>query len=184
MGQKISVDSATLMNKGLEMIEACWLFDIEPERINVVVHPESIIHSMVEYVDGSVLAQLGAPDMKVPIASALGWPARISSRASRLDLFSLAGLHFEAPDHDAFPCLGLAGLAFEIGGAGPAVLNAANEVAVQYFLDGRIGFIDIAKVIREALDSCIIQNASTLEDIVDADARSRACAESVVARFS
>ncbi|MAM89152.1 MAG: 1-deoxy-D-xylulose-5-phosphate reductoisomerase [unclassified Hahellaceae] len=184
MGQKISIDSATLMNKGLELIEACWLFDLTPAQINVVIHPESIIHSMVEFIDGSVLAQLGAPDMKTPIASALGWPRRIGSRSARLDLFALNGLHFEAPDHEAFPCLGLAGRAFEAGGAAPAVLNAANEIAVQAFIDQRIGFLDISKVIQASLDSCIIHEASTLEAIVEADARSRVCAEELVRRFS
>ncbi|GAA3969419.1 1-deoxy-D-xylulose-5-phosphate reductoisomerase [Allohahella marinimesophila] len=184
MGQKISIDSASLMNKGLELIEACWLFDLRPKQINVVIHPESIIHSMVEFIDGSVLAQLGAPDMKTPIASALGWPRRIGSRSARLDLFALNGLHFEAPDLVAFPCLRLAGEAFEAGGAAPAVLNAANEVAVQAFIDGQIGFLDISKVIQASLDSCIIHEASTLEAIVEADARSRVCAEELVRRFS
>ncbi|WP_417517407.1 1-deoxy-D-xylulose-5-phosphate reductoisomerase [Marinobacter sp.] len=151
MGQKISVDSATLMNKGLELIEACWLFNVTPDRIEVHVHPESIIHSMVEYADGSVLAQLGSPDMRTPIANGLAWPERIDAGVAPLDLFSIGRFHFERPDLQRFPCLRLAAEAFEIGGTAPAVLNAANEVAVAEFLKGNLAFTDIPIVIQRTL---------------------------------
>ncbi len=144
MGRKISVDSATMMNKGLEVIEARWLFDVDPGRIEVLIHPQSIIHSLVEYVDGSVLAQLSNPDMRVPIAHALGFPARMASGATPLDLAAIGQLSFERPDAQRFPCLGLAYGALRAGGTAPAMLNAANEVAVAAFLEGRIGFTAIA----------------------------------------
>ncbi|PTB82036.1 1-deoxy-D-xylulose-5-phosphate reductoisomerase, partial [Marinobacter sp. Z-D5-3] len=142
MGQKISVDSATLMNKGLELIEACWLFNTTPQKVEVHVHPESIVHSMVEYADGSVLAQLGSPDMKTPIANGLAWPERIDAGVPPLDLFAIGRFHFERPDLVRFPCLRLAAEAFEAGGTAPAVLNAANEVAVAAFLEGSLCFSD------------------------------------------
>jgi len=146
MGAKISVDSATLMNKGLELIEARLLFDVTAERIEIVIHPQSVIHSMVEYRDGSVLAQLGSPDMRIPIAHALGWPRRLATPAARLDFAALASLTFERPDGDRFPALALCRAALGAGGAAPLVLNAANEVAVAAFLERRIGFLDIVRI--------------------------------------
>ena len=151
MGRKISVDSATMMNKGLELIEACWLFGTRPERIQIVIHPQSVIHSLVQYVDGSVLAQLGNPDMRTPIAHALAWPERLSSGVSPLDLFAVGRLDFSPPGYDRFPCLSLAIQAAEAGGTAPTILNAANEVAVAAFLGGRIGFIAIAGLVAETL---------------------------------
>ena len=152
MGSKISVDSATMANKGLETIEAAYLFDVAPERIEVLIHPQSIIHSMVEYQDGSTLAQLGPPDMRTPIACALAWPDRLPWPAPKLDLAALGQLTFEAPDEERFPALALARAALKAGGAAPAVFNAANEIAVAAFLDRRIGFLDIAAAISETLD--------------------------------
>ena len=152
MGRKISVDSATMANKGLETIEAAYLFDVAPERIEVLIHPQSIIHSMVEYADGSTLAQLGPPDMRTPIACALAWPDRLPWPAPRLDLAAMGRLTFEAPDEARFPALALARAALQAGGAAPAVFNAANEIAVAAFLDRRIGFLDIAAAISETLD--------------------------------
>ncbi len=173
MGRKISVDSATMMNKGLEVIEACWLFGLPPERIQVVLHPQSVIHSMVEYSDGSVLAQLGNPDMRTPIAHALGWPERIESGVSPLDLFAVARLDFEPPDMVRFPCLALAYSAWQAGGAAPAVLNAANETAVQAFLDGQLAFRAIPEVIEGTLSACDTAAADSLEAVLDADRRAR-----------
>ncbi len=152
MGRKISIDSATMMNKGLEVIEACWLFDLPPEKVAVHIHPQSIVHSMVEYIDGAVIAQLGIPDMKTPIAYALSYPGRLPLDLPPLDLCALKTLTFEDPDQEKFPCLALAYQAAQTGGTAPAVLNAANEVAVEAFLTGRIGFLDIATVIRRVLD--------------------------------
>jgi 1-deoxy-D-xylulose-5-phosphate reductoisomerase len=152
MGRKISIDSATMMNKGLEIIEACWLFDLPPEKVAVHIHPQSIVHSMVEYIDGAVIAQLGIPDMKTPIAYALSYPDRLPLDLPPLDLCALKTLTFEEPDQEKFPCLALAYRAARTGGTAPAVLNAANEVAVEAFLSGRIGFLDIAAVIRRVLD--------------------------------
>lgn len=152
MGRKISIDSATMMNKGLEVIEACWLFDLPPEKVAVHIHPQSIVHSMVEYIDGAVIAQLGIPDMKTPIAYALSYPGRLPLDLPPLDLCALKTLTFEDPDQEKFPCLALAYQAAQTGGTAPAVLNAANEVAVEAFLSGRIGFLDIATVIRRVLD--------------------------------
>ena len=149
MGRKISVDSATMMNKGLELIEACWLFGTRPERIQIVIHPQSVIHSLVQYVDGSVLAQLGNPDMRTPIAHALAWPERLSSGVSPLDLFAVGRLDFSPPGYDRFPCLSLAIQAAAAGGTAPTILNAANEVAVAAFLGGRIGFTAIADLVAE-----------------------------------
>ncbi len=176
MGRKISVDSATMMNKGLEVIEARWLFDVEPSRIEVVIHPESIIHSLVEYIDGSVIAQLGNPDMRVPIAHALAYPRRMASGASFLDLAKVAQLNFAAPDLARFPCLGLAYAALAAGGTAPAILNAANEVAVEAFLRKRIGFTEIGPVIEHVMGRIAAGEATTLEEILEADHVARACA--------
>lgn len=180
MGPKITIDSATLMNKGLEVIEAHWLFDAAGEQIEVVIHPQSVIHSMVEYIDGSVLAQLGNPDMRTPIAYALGYPERITSGVGPLDLFKIARLDFEAPDTARFPCLRLAFEALRRGGAAPAVLNAANEVAVQAFLTDRIAFMDIPRMIEDTLSSMTITEAATLEELIVADQAARQMAESWV----
>jgi 1-deoxy-D-xylulose-5-phosphate reductoisomerase len=180
MGRKISVDSATMMNKGLEVIEACWLFDTAPEHVEVVLHPQSVIHSMVEYVDGSVLAQLGNPDMRTPIAHALAWPERMASGVASLDLFAVARLDFERPDQARFPCLGLAYEALRRGGTAPAVLNAANETAVQAFLEGRLGFTAIAAVIERALDRLGPAPAGSLDAVLAADREARAVAAEIV----
>lgn len=177
MGQKISVDSASMMNKGLELIEACWLFDARPDQVEVVVHPQSVVHSLVDYVDGSVLAQLGNPDMRTPIAHALAWPERIDSGVSALDLLLTARLDFQAPDPLRFPCLGLARQAFESGGTACAILNAANEVAVQAFLDRRIGFTDIPVMIEHALNSLSPEPVRELAQVMLADRQARDCAE-------
>ncbi|MDP3536282.1 MAG: 1-deoxy-D-xylulose-5-phosphate reductoisomerase [Halomonas sp.] len=169
MGRKISVDSATLMNKGLELIEACWLFDATPEQIQVVVHPQSVIHSMAAYDDGSVIAQLGNPDMRTPIAYGLAWPERIDAGVETLDLFQVARLDFEAPDETRFPCLRLAREAMVKGGAAPAILNAANEVAVDAFLEGQLGFSAIAEVVAEVMSQPFEGNADSLEQVLAAD---------------
>ena len=176
MGAKISIDSATMMNKGLELIEAARLFGLPSEAIAVLVHPQSVIHGMVHYRDGSVLAQLGSPDMRVPIAHALAWPQRLATPARRLDLAALGRLDFEAPDPVRFPALRLARAALEAGGAAPCVLNAANEVAVAAFLDGRLGFLDIAAVVEHVLDVIGGGAAGTLEAVLELDARARAVA--------
>jgi len=181
MGRKISVDSATMMNKGLEVIEACWLFDIGPDEVEVVVHPQSVIHSMVEFEDGSVLAQLGNPDMRTPIAHALAWPDRIASGVAPLDLANTARLDFEAPDFERFPCLRLGFEAARAGGTAPVVLNAANEVAVQAFLDGRLRFTRIASVAEATVAECAGGEPGTLDDLLDVDARARVRAAEVVA---
>ncbi len=182
MGRKISVDSATMMNKGLEVIEAHWLFDAAPEQIDVVIHPQSIVHSLVEYVDGSVLAQLGNPDMRTPIAHALAYPERIESGVGALDLFQVARLDFEAPDRARFPCIDLAYAALRAGGTAPAVLNAANEVAVAAFLAGALPFRAIASVIGETLARVGSLAAHDLQTILDADATSRRVAQELVAK--
>jgi len=176
MGPKITIDSATLMNKGLEVIEAHWMFGAAPEQIDVVVHPQSVIHSMVEYVDGSVLAQLGNPDMRTPIAYALGYPERIASGVGSLDLFKIARLDFEPPDTTRFPCMRLAFDALRRGGTAPAVLNAANEVAVAAFLQQRLRFIDIPRLIEAVLEQSAISEADALADVVEADTAARAAA--------
>ncbi len=181
MGRKISVDSATLMNKGLELIEACLLFGMEPARVEVVVHPQSIVHSLVEYVDGSILAQLGNPDMRIPIAHALGWPDRIGSGVQSLDLSAVARLDFEPPDLERFPALRLARTVAEAGGTAPAVLNAANEVAVAAFLGGRLGFLGITGVIEAVLDRHGNGPAEDLATVLEADRRARGIAEAMVA---
>lgn len=173
MGRKISVDSATLMNKGLELIEACWLFAVSPRQIEVVVHPQSVVHSLVQYIDGSVLAQLGNPDMRTPIAHALAWPDRVEAGVSDLNLFEIAQLDFEPADMVNFPCLRLASEAVAAGGDAPAILNAANEVAVQAFLDRRIGFTQIAQVVDNALASLTIGEPDSLEAVQESDKQAR-----------
>ncbi len=181
MGPKISVDSATMMNKGLELIEAHWLFGVPRERLQVVIHPQSIVHSMVAYADGSVLAQLGNPDMRTPIAHALAWPERIEAGVEPLDLVAVSRLDFEAPDLERFPCLGLAYRALEEGGTAGAVLNAANEVAVDAFLAGRLGFPGIPEVIARTMARLPAREAADLESILEADRRAREVARSVIA---
>ncbi|MBM3109358.1 1-deoxy-D-xylulose-5-phosphate reductoisomerase [Pseudomonas arcuscaelestis] len=173
MGRKISVDSASMMNKGLELIEACWLFDARPSQVEVVVHPQSVIHSLVDYVDGSVLAQLGNPDMRTPIANALAWPQRIDSGVAPLDLFAIARLDFQAPDEQRFPCLRLARQAAEAGNSAPAMLNAANEVAVEAFLQRRIRFPQIASMIEQVLEQEPVVAVQTLDAVFAADQRAR-----------
>lgn len=180
MGPKITIDSATLMNKGLEVIEAHWLFNAAPEQIDVVVHPQSIIHSMVEYIDGSVLAQLGNPDMRTPIAYGLGYPDRIESNVASLDFLTLAKLEFAAPDMVKFPCLRLAYDALKVGGTAPVVLNAANEIAVQSFLDRTIGFMEIPQVIESVLSVTNIESVDSIEQLINIDAQARKSAEKVV----
>jgi 1-deoxy-D-xylulose-5-phosphate reductoisomerase len=176
MGRKISVDSATMMNKGLEVIEARWLFNARPDQIEVVVHPESVVHSLVEYVDGSVIAQLGHPDMRTPIAHALAFPERIEAGVDFLDLARTGALHFEAPDVSRFPCLRLAYEALAAGGCAPAILNAANEVAVERFLAGHIAFTDIPQLIQAVLARCEGGALGTLDDVMEADRAARECA--------
>jgi 1-deoxy-D-xylulose-5-phosphate reductoisomerase len=173
MGRKISVDSATMMNKGLEVIEAHWLFGAEADQIEVVIHPESVVHSLVEYVDGSVIAQLGNPDMRTPIAFALGFPERIDAGVEFLDLSRIGALHFERPDLKRFPCLGLAFSALKAGGSAAAVLNAANEVAVETFLEGRLGFSRIPTLIEAVLERMPPTGANSLDDVLAADHESR-----------
>ena len=180
MGRKISVDSATMMNKGLEVIEARWLFEVAPERIEVLIHPQSIVHSLVEYVDGSVLAQLSNPDMRVPIAHALAHPERIESGVQPLDLAALRNLSFEQPDERRFPCLALAYAALRAGGTAPALLNAANEVAVEAFLTRRLPFTGISRVIAETLSQLAPAAAHELASVLDADARARRAAAALV----
>jgi 1-deoxy-D-xylulose-5-phosphate reductoisomerase len=189
MGAKISIDSATMMNKALEMIEAAYLFSVRPEQIEVLVHPQSIIHSLVEYVDGSTIAQLGPPDMRTPIAYALAWPGRISWPAPRLDLAAIGALTFEAPDLDRFPSIGLARQALELGGGAPAAMNAANEAAVAAFLDRRIGFLDIAAAVAETLelmeaagDLAATGNADVLETATAIDQKARNVAAGILRR--
>ncbi|MEN0107651.1 MAG: 1-deoxy-D-xylulose-5-phosphate reductoisomerase [Pseudomonas sp.] len=177
MGRKISVDSASMMNKGLELIEACWLFDAPPSKVEVVIHPQSVIHSLVDYVDGSVLAQLGNPDMRTPISHALAWPERIDSGVLPLDLFAIARLDFLPPDEQRFPCLRLARQAAEASGTAPAMLNAANEVAVAAFLERRIRFPEIASMIDAVLNAQPAQPVDSLDAVLAADAMARAAAE-------
>ena len=179
MGAKISVDSATMMNKGLELIEAHHLFGLAPEHIEILVHPESIVHSLVAFRDGSVLAQLGRPDMRIPIAYTLGWPDRISVPTPRLDLAAIGRLTFEPPDPQRFPALGLARAALTRGGAAPTVLNAANEVAVKAFLAGRIGFLDIATIVEVTLEHCDCSEVKGLAHILAIDAEARRTAETL-----
>jgi 1-deoxy-D-xylulose-5-phosphate reductoisomerase len=173
MGPKITIDSATLMNKGLEVIEAHWLFNARPEQIEVVVHPQSVIHSMVEYIDGSVLAQLGNPDMRTPIAYALGFPERLDSGVTSLDLFKIGRFDFEKPDTVKFPCLRLAFDSLHMGGTAPAILNAANEIAVDAFLNRKISFVDIPVLIESVMNRMTSQAADTLEIVIEADQQAR-----------
>ena len=181
MGRKISVDSATLMNKGLEVIEAHFLFDAPGERIEVVVHPQSIIHSMVEYADGSVLAQLGNPDMRTALAYALAWPERVDAGVAPLDLMRIARLDFEAPDRETFACLDLAYGALAAGGSAPITLNAANEEAVAAFLDGGLPFLAIPQVIEKAMETTPSSDAATLAGVIDADLTARRVAQRIIA---
>ena len=184
MGRKISVDSATMMNKGLEVIEACWLFNTSPEFVQVVLHPQSVIHSLVEYSDGSVLAQLGNPDMRTPIAHALAWPGRTTSGVKRLDLFDVARLDFFPPDLDRFPCLRLASDAMTAGGTATAILNAANEIAVMEFLQGRIRFTDIPRIVEMTLDNITSREAVNLDIILEADNKARQFANEMVQKLA
>lgn len=183
MGRKISVDSATMMNKGLEVIEARWLFDVPADRIEVMIHPQSVIHSMVDYEDGSVLAQLGNPDMRTPIAHALAWPGRIDSGVASLDLCAIGRLDFEPPDLARFPCLELAYQALRQGGSAPAVLNAANEVAVEAFLDGRLGFTRIADLIAQVLERVPATALPDLAAVMESDRAGREAAHAALAHF-
>jgi len=182
MGRKISVDSATMMNKGLEVIEACLLFNMPPEQIEVIVHPQSVIHSMVDYVDGTVLAQMGNPDMRIPIAHALAWPDRFDSGAEPLDLFGVRQLNFERPDMARFPCLRLAYEAVGVGGVMPAVLNAANEIAVAAFLDKQICFTSIPLIIEHCMQTVIPRPADSIEGILEVDQESRRIANAFISR--
>ncbi len=182
MGAKITIDSATLMNKGLEVIEAHWLFNAKPEQIEVIVHPQSVIHSMVEYIDGSVLAQLGNPDMRTPIAYALAYPDRIESGVASLNLLEIAKLEFEAPNTECFPCLQLAYDALALGGTAPAILNAVNEVAVAAFLDHQIHFLNIPVLIEKALNSIQSEPVSCLEQLIAIDVQARQFAQTEMAK--
>ena len=180
MGKKISVDSATMMNKGLELIEACWLFATDLTKIKIVLHPQSIVHSMVEYVDGSILAQLGQPDMRTPIAHALAWPNRIESGVSMLDLIQMPSLEFIEPDLSRYPCLRLAKEAMQAGGTTTTVLNAVNEVAVQAFLDKKLNFPGISKTVEYVLEQIPTKTADTIETVVDEDGRARMVAHEFI----
>jgi len=180
MGAKISVDSATLMNKGLELIEASFLFPVPEDRIEVLIHPQSVVHSLVAYLDGSVLAQLGTPDMRTPIAFTLAWPSRMAAPAARLDLAAVAKLTFEVPDSARFPALNLARRALQSGGGAPTILNAANEVAVEAFLSGRIGFLDIARIVEQTLARVNRRPLANLEEVRDADGAARRHAAHVI----
>ena len=184
MGAKISVDSATMMNKGLELIEAAHLFPVGLDRIEILVHPQSVIHSMVEYRDCSTLAQLGSPDMRIPIAHALAWPDRIATPCQKLDLAKIGRLDFEAPDLERFPALSLARAAAAQGGATPAILNAANEVAVAAFLAGRIGFLDIAMIVEDVLARYSAPTPGSIDDVLAADAEARTHAAHVMERLT
>ena len=184
MGRKISVDSATLMNKGLEVIEARWLFNAHPDQIEVLVHPQSIVHSMVAYRDGSVLAQMGTPDMRTPIAHALAWPRRIEAGVERLNLARMNDLSFEQPDLARFPCLGLAFQALRSGASAPVTLNAANEVAVDAFLDGRIGFDGIARLVGDVMERTAVTGVQNLDDVLEHDRQARQTANEWVENFN
>jgi 1-deoxy-D-xylulose-5-phosphate reductoisomerase len=180
MGAKISVDSATLMNKGLELIEAHHLFALPSERIDIVIHPQSVVHSLVEFIDGSVLAQLGSADMRIPIAYALAWPERMPSPAERLSLSTVGRLDFEAPDLERFPALRIAREVLEAGGAAPIILNAANEVAVTRFLAGQLGFGEITQLVERALDRVSEPPPNSIEEVIEIDLRTRASIESLI----
>lgn len=183
MGRKISVDSATMMNKGLEMIEACLLFDMKPEQIQIVIHPQSVIHSMVDYVDGTVLAQMGNPDMRIPIAYSLAWPERFDSGVAPLNIFDVARMDFEEPNLQRFPCLRLAYEAINAGGIMPTVLNAANEIAVEAFLNEQLRFTDIAVIIERTMTKFTATTADSLSLILDADAEARVVASQQIAEL-
>ena len=183
MGQKISVDSATMLNKGLELIEACWLFNTTPEQIQVVIHPQSVIHSMVEFVDGSVLAQMGNPDMRTPIAHALAWPERIESGVASLDIIAIARLDFSTPDYERFPCLRLALQAARRSATAPTILNAANEVAVAAFLNRSIGFDQISGVIDAVLQQQDVVEPESIEQVIATDQLARQLARTVIAKL-
>jgi 1-deoxy-D-xylulose-5-phosphate reductoisomerase len=174
MGAKISIDSATLMNKGLELIEAHHLFPVGLDRLDVIIHPQSVVHSMVEYVDGSVLAQLGTPDMRIPIAYAMAWPERIATPAARLDLAAIGRLEFEAPDLVRFPCLALAWEAMRAGGSAPCILNAANEIAVAAFIAGQVAFLDIDAIVAATLARVASGPVGSLGEVIETDRRARA----------
>ncbi len=180
MGRKISVDSATMMNKGLELIEACWLFDMPPEAIQVVIHPQSVIHSMVDYVDGTVLAQMGNPDMRIPIAHAMAWPDRFDSGATPLNIFDVKRMDFEQPDLQRFPCLRLAYEAIQQGGIMPTVLNAANEIAVDAFLNEHVRFTDIPVIIEQTMQKFVTVEASSLEIVLATDKQAREYAHQII----
>jgi len=182
MGQKVTIDSASLMNKGLELIEACWLFDVTPNQIDVVVHPQSIVHSMVSYDDGSILAQLGNPDMRTPIAHALAWPERVDSGVAQLDMTTVAQLNFEKPDTQRFPCLRLAFEAAAAGGTATTVMNAADEIAVPAFLDGRIRFTDIPAHVEEAMQRLPVVPVDSVETLFEMDRKTRALVEASISR--
>ena len=184
MGPKISVDSATMMNKALELIEACLLFGVEQNEIDIVVHPQSVIHSMVEYQDGSVVAQMGSPDMRIPIASALAWPQRIESGAAQLDFLKISALEFELPDLDRYPSLNLVRQVIESGGTAPAIMNAANEVAVEAFLQNKIKFTQIIDLVEKSLDKSNIENNIDLESVINADRQTRVLAERLLGQES
>ena len=183
MGQKISVDSATLMNKGLEVIEARWLFNARPEQIEVLIHPQSIVHSMVSYRDGSILAQMGTPDMRTPIAHALGWPDRIEAGVDRLNLAQMNDLSFHEPDLERFPCLGLAFEAMRRGDSAPVLLNAANEIAVEWFLEGRLSFDSIPRLVGEVMERVAVTKLTGLEDVLAQDRVARSAAEEQAAKL-
>jgi 1-deoxy-D-xylulose-5-phosphate reductoisomerase len=184
MGKKISVDSATMMNKGLEMIEAHWLFNVPPEKIEIVIHPQSVVHSLVQYIDGSVIAELGNPDMRTPIAHALAYPERVVAGVEPLDLFKVATLQFERPDFEHFPCLALAYRALREGESMPTALNAANEIAVRSFLDGEIAFTAIPRIIGSVMDVLRPTKLASLEDVLAADGAARQAAEELVSAYA
>lgn len=177
MGKKISVDSATMMNKGLEIIEACWLFNLKPENVDVVIHPQSIVHSLVEYIDGSILAHLGSPDMRIPIAHALAWPERIASGSQTLNLCDLGTLDFQPPQLERFPCLRIAREVAHRGGTAPAIANAANEVAVDLFLAGELQFTAIPRLIADTLENVTASDVCDMESVLEADAKARIFAQ-------
>jgi 1-deoxy-D-xylulose-5-phosphate reductoisomerase len=183
MGRKISVDSATMMNKGLEMIEACLLFNMKPEQIQVVIHPQSVIHSMVDYIDGTVLAQMGNPDMRIPIAHSLAWPERFDSGAKPLNIFDVRHMDFEEPDLDRFPCLRLAYKAMNLGGTMPTILNAANEIAVDAFLNEQVRFTDIPIIIERCMDSIGVKQADSLAIILEVDQQARLESKQIIAEL-
>ena len=184
MGRKISVDSATMMNKGLEMIEACILFAMTPDQIQVVIHPQSVIHSMVDYVDGTVLAQMGNPDMRIPIAYSMAWPERFDSGVEPLNIFDVRRMDFQEADLERFPCLRLAYQAINSGGIMPTVLNAANEIAVEAFLNEEIRFTDIPVIIERSMEKFVVKPASTLEIILETDQQARVVAHKIIVELS